>query len=150
MKVKSGLDDEKILVAGVIGASSTLVAELVSWIFNYLRIGPYSVYQLNSLIITGNRPSVLIGLLVNFVVGSILGTIVYLMLRTWGHRFTIIISIACTLIMWFIWEIVFTINIEGEIVPYRSMASYYKHLICSLVYGTSMGLMLKQFIFSKE
>jgi hypothetical protein len=149
LKVNNGLNDERILVSGAIGSIATLAAEFVSWIFLYFNIGKYSVFQLNSLIITGNRPSIPIGLIVNFVIGSILGALVYLMLRTWGHRFTIINSIACTLIMWFIWETVFTITIEGKLVPYRPMGSYYKHMICSLVHGSSMGLMLKQFIFSK-
>ena len=149
MEAKNGLDDGRILIAGAISAISTLVAEIVSWVFKYLGIGKNSLYQINSLIITGNRPSFLMGLILNVIIGANLGAIIYLILKKWGHRYTIIISIMCALIMWFIWEIVFTINFEGTVISRRPIIGYYDHLICSLVYGASMGLMLKRFIFSK-
>ncbi|MBT2696507.1 hypothetical protein J7E79_03540 [Bacillus sp. ISL-40] len=64
MEVKS-LDDDKVVIAGVIGAVSTFVGEITSWIL--LRSGydkKYTLYQLNSLMITiKDRPSELIGLI---------------------------------------------------------------------------------------
>jgi hypothetical protein len=149
MEAKNGLDDGRILIAGAISAISTLVAEIVSWALKYIGFGKNSLYQINSLIITGNRPSFLLGLILNVIIGAILGAIVYLILKKWGHRYTLTFSIMCALIMWFIWEIVFTINIEGTVIPRRPISGYYDHLICTVVYGASMGFMLKRFIFSK-
>ncbi|MBT2723001.1 hypothetical protein [Bacillus sp. ISL-46] len=150
MEVKS-LDDNKVVIAGVIGAVSTLVGEITSWIL--LRSGydkKYTLYQLNSLMITvKDRPTELMGLILNFGIGSMLGAMIYLALRKWGHRYVLLICGVISLFMWFLWELLFTMSIEGKTIPIRPVSSYYSHLISSLAYGVSMGLMLKNFIFNK-
>jgi hypothetical protein len=149
VEIKNSLDDEMILIAGLIGAIATVAAEITSRILLFLRLAKYGLYKFDSLIITNGRPSILIGLILNFLIGSILSVMIYLILKKWGHRYTIIISIMFTLIMWFTWEIVFTIFIEGKIVPIRPMTSYYSHFIVSIVNGVFLGLMQKRFIFKR-
>ena len=51
---------DKPLVAALIGALSTIPAEILTRAFVSFGIGQYSVYQLDSLLITQNRPTPII------------------------------------------------------------------------------------------
>lgn len=144
------MDDAKILKAGVIGALSTSLSELVSWLLLFFGIGKYSVYQLNSLIVTISRTSEIIGLIINFLVGSIISSIIYLVFKKWGHRYIVINCIMVGLMTWLLWEFLFTLSIEGKTIGIRPIADYYNHLLGTFVYGASMGILLKLFIFKTE
>ena len=149
MEVKNGLNDDKILIAGVIGAFSTLISEIASRILILLGVGSYSAYELSSLLITGNRTNILIGFLLDCTIGAILGGGIYLVLKRWGYRHAIAICILSGLIMWLLWEIIYTINIEGHTIERRMISGYLNHFINTITYGTFLGLTLKRFIFNK-
>ena len=143
------MEDDRFIKAGVIGALSTVIAEIASRILLAAGIGKYSVYQLNSLIVTINRPSEIIGLIINFLIASILSVLIFLMLKKWGDRYTIIICIMISLFTWLLWEFIFTLSIEGKAIEIRPINDYYNHIIDTLVFGASMGILLKCFIFKQ-
>lgn len=149
---KKILNDDKIIIAGAIGALSTVVSDIVTNILVSEGFGKYSVYKLVSfdVTITGKRPSELMGLIIYFITGSILGVLIYLILKRWGHRYAILICVLATTLMWFTYENIMTSTIEGKTVPLRPVSDYYVHLIGSICYGVTMGLMMKGFIFKKN
>lgn len=144
------LNDDKILVAAVIGAFSTLISEAVSRILHFMGFGKYTIFKLNSFIVTVSVPSDLVGLIVNFYIGSIIGVLIYVALKKWGHRYTIIMSCGVGIFMWFLWEALTTFYIEGKTIPLRPTSDYYVHLISTIAYGIFMGLMMKRFVFNKN
>lgn len=149
MEVKTGLNDDKILIAGVIGAFSTLISEIVSRLLLLFGVGRYSAYELSSFMITGNRPNVLIGFLLNCIIGAVLGGVIYLVLKRWGYRHTIAICIFFGLIMWISWETIYTIFIEGHTIERRMISGYLNQCINTIAYGIFWGSTLKRFIFNK-
>lgn len=149
MEVKKTLDDDRILIAGAIGIASTVVGEIGSWILLSLGLGKYSVYQENSLIVTFNKPSILIGFILNLLIGSIIGATVYLITKKWGHRHIIMVSLILTLIAWLFLEIIFNAIVDKNIITSRLMSGYYNSLINAIIHAVFKGLLLKRFIFSK-
>lgn len=152
MEDKKVLNDDKVAAAAAIGALSTIISDIVSYILVLMGYGKYDIYVLNgfSITITGNRPSLLMGLIINFITGAILGILIYLALKKWGDRYTVIICCSVSAVMWLLWENVFTAYIENKTVPLRPVSDYYVHLIGSLAYGLTLGLMMKNIIFNKK
>lgn len=144
------MDDDMLIKAGIIGALATVLSEIASRILLFIGFSKYSVYQLNSLIVTLTRPSTIIGLIVNFIVGSLLSAMLYIAFKKWGSGYIIIKCIMVSLFTWLLWEMIFTISIEGKILDLRPISDYYSHLICTFVYGASMGILLKYCIFNKK
>lgn len=77
--------------------------------------------------------NVLIGFLLECTIGAILGGGIYLLLKRWGHRHIIVICILCGLIMWIVWEVIYTINIEGNTVERRMISGYLNHFINTIL-----------------
>lgn len=143
------MEDIKILKAGAIGIFSTILSEVASIVLLYLGIGKYSVYQLNSLIVTINRPSEIMGLIVNFIVGSCVSVFIYLLLKKKGHGLIVLKCVMAGLITWILWEFIFTLTIEGKTIPIRPINDYYNHLFGTFVFGVSVGLLQNRYIFKK-
>jgi hypothetical protein len=149
MEVKKTLDDDKLLIAGAIGIASTVLGEIGSWILLSLGLGKYSVYQLNSLIVTFNKPSILIGFILNILVGGIIGASVYLTVKKWGHKHIIMVSLLYTLISWLCLEVTFNAVVDKNVITSLLMAGYYNSLINAIVHAIFKGFMIKHFLFSK-
>lgn len=149
MEVKKIFDDDKLLIAGAIGIASTVVGEIGSWILLSLGIGEYSVYQLNSLIVTFNKPSILIGFILNLLIGGIIGASVYLTVKKWGHKHIIMVSLLFTLISWLCLEITFNAVVDKNLITSLLMANHFNTLINAIIHAIFKGFMIKHFIFSK-
>ncbi|GFZ33174.1 hypothetical protein CSC2_37000 [Clostridium zeae] len=150
MEINKGLNDDRILVAGAIGIVSTVVGEICSWIFVYLGIGTYSTYQINSLIVTYNKPSVLVGLFLNLIMGGIIGAAVYLTLKKWGHEHIIMVSLVYTLVAWMCIEIIANAVVDKNLIDTRVIGGYFNQIISAVIHAVAKGLMLKWFIFNKS
>ncbi len=78
------MNKDKPLLAAIIGGLSTISAEIISRIMLALGIGQYSIYLLDSLILTLNRPNFFLGLYINFVIGGLVGLIFYYLIKCIG------------------------------------------------------------------
>ena len=116
----------------------------------FLGIGKYSVYQLNSLIVTISRTSEIIGLIINFIVGAVIAAMTYLSLKKRGHRYSIVICIMIGFITWLLWEFIFTLAVEGKTIEVRPIADYYNHLAGTFAFGFSMGFLIKWKLFESH
>ncbi|SDH85266.1 hypothetical protein [Desulfosporosinus hippei] len=75
---------DKPLIVAMIGAVSTMPSEVLTRLLLLLGIGKYSIYQLDSLLITFNRPIAIMGLIVNLIVGGFVGIVFYYSLEKIG------------------------------------------------------------------
>jgi len=144
------LKEDRELVAGLIGSLSTIVAELVSKTLGFLKIGKYSTYELASMIITINRPSLIIGFIVSSFVGGILAVMQYYLFMKLHSENIIIKCSAFGVLMWIVLELCFTIFTEGKTIPVRPISAYYVHLISSIFFGITEGIFLKRIIFNES
>lgn len=149
MEVNKTLDDDKLLLAGVIGIASTVIGEIGSWILLSLGLGKYSVYQENSLIVTFNKPSVVIGFILNILIGSIIGASVYLVTKKWGNKHIILVSLIFTLTAWMFLEIITNAIVDRNIIASRLISGYYNSLINAVAHAVVKALMIKYLIFKK-
>jgi predicted tellurium resistance membrane protein TerC len=140
---------DKVLIAGLFGVLSTIPAEIVSRILVYFRFGKYSIYELASLTITFNRPVFIIGLIVDLLVSSLLSVILYLIFEKFGSTHLVIKTAVCSLLAWLGCELLFTAIIEGKYIRIRPLNDYYSHIISTLIFGLTLGLLLKKYIFNK-
>jgi hypothetical protein len=141
---------DKILIAGLIGGISTLAGEIVTKILVACGIGQYAVFELNSLVVTINRPSMVIGFIINFIIGSYVSALLYLVFTKLGHDHLIIKAAMGCLLLWFVFETGFSMFIENHVIPIRPIADLFVHLAGTAAYGLSVGVFLKIFIFRKE
>lgn len=141
---------DKPLVAGVIGAASTITGEVVTRALILFGFGKYSVYQLISLTITLNRPTKIIGLIVNCIIGSFIGIAFYYALNIIGRDYLAVKSIAVSLFFWFLSEMIFTATIEGRFIDLRPISDYYVHLFGATAYGTTVGMLFKTSLFNSS
>ncbi|KHD37120.1 membrane protein [Clostridium acetobutylicum] len=150
MENKKALNDTNVIIAGLIGIVSTIVGEICSRIFIYFGIGKYSAYQLNSLIVTYNRPSAILGFMLNLLIGGIIGAAVYLTAQKWGDKHVILLSLAYTLVAWMFLEIIFNVVVNKSTVTTREFSGYYNQYISAVIHAVAKGLMLNFFIFKKS
>lgn len=138
----------KPLVALLIGVLATIPQEIYTWFLRYfLGIGDYSVYELNSLIITLNRPNAILGLVSTGIVGGIVSILLYYSLNRIGPDYIILKSIVAGVISWVISETIFTWLLEGpRLMHARSISDYFLQLTGAFVYGVILGLLYKRYI----
>jgi len=113
-----------------------------------LDIGKYSIYQLISLIVTINRPTEGIGFIVNCIIGSFFGIVLYYALSRAGQDYLIVKSFGASLLFWALAELIFTSTIEGRFIDIRPISDYYTHLAGASSYGITVGLMFKAYLFN--
>lgn len=140
---------DKPLIAGLFGALSTIISELLTQTLTSFGIGKYSIYELDSLLITFNRPSILIGLFVNFIAGGTVAVLFYYAISKLGQDYLVIKGAAVGLLAWGIFEIILTATVEGRYFDIRPMDDYYLHLAGTLTFGASLGLLFKKYLFRK-
>lgn len=141
---------DKPLIAAAIGAASTLAAEITSRIMLLFGIGKYSIYQLDSLLITFNRPDFFLGLFVNFIIGGIIGITFYYSLKILGTDYLIYKSIVVGLFAEPLSEILITALIEGTYIDIRPIGDYYLHIVGALAYGLLMGVLFEKYLVNAK
>lgn len=140
---------DKPLVAALLGALSTVPAEMVSRIMLYSGIGQYSIYQLDSMLITFNRPHEMLGLIVNFIIGGTVGVIFYYSIKLLGYDYLIYKSVFVGILASALTEFLITGLIEGKYIEIRPISDYYLHIVGALVFGLTLGILFNRFIFNK-
>jgi len=141
---------DKPLIAVLIGALSTIPGEMATRALVFLGIGKYSIYQLDSLLITFNRPTTIIGLVVNFIVGGLIAVLLYYALNKLGEDYLVLKSVAAGLLFWFVFELIFTATVEGKFIEIRPVSDYYIHLLATIVYGITMGLLFNKYLSKRS
>lgn len=141
---------DKILLSALLGGLSTIAGEIVTKILVALAIGQYAVFELNSLLVTNDRPSMLMGFIINFVLGSYVGMLFYLVSKKLGTEHLIIKAALCSSLVWFIFELGFTALIEDQYIPMRPVIDHYVHIIGTVTFGITTGVLLKLCIFRKR
>lgn len=141
---------DKPLIAGVLGAISTIAGQVITRGLVSTGIGKYSVYQLISLIVTINRPHEFIGLINNFIIGGFFGVVFYYSLILLGRDYLFLKAICASLFFWILSEIIFTSAIEGRYIDVRPFSDYYVHLIGATSYGATMGWLFKRYLFARD
>jgi hypothetical protein len=144
------LEYDKPLIAALLGALSTIPCEILTRALVFFGIGKYSVYQLDSLLITFTRPSIIMGLIVNFIIGGFTATIFYYALKKIGRDYLVTKSIFVGLLLWTFTELVFTSTIEGKYIEIRPISDYYVHIFGAIIYGITLGFLLKIYLVNRS
>lgn len=144
------MNNDKPLLAAIIGGLSTISAEIISRIMLALGIGQYSIYLLDSLVLTLNRPNFFLGLYINFVIGGLVGLIFYYLIKCIGQANLIIKGAFVGMLATTIAEVIFSSVIEGTYIPLRPIGDYYLHIVGSAGFGLTMGIAFKAYIFFKD
>lgn len=136
-----------MLLAGIIGGASVISGEIVTKLLVWLGVGQYPVFELNSLLLTNNRPSMGMGFVLNAVIGLQVGVLFYLAFMKLGSEHIVIKCTCGSLILWFLFEALFTFVIEGKEIPERSISDHYVHFIGTAAYGLTVGVFLRLLLF---
>jgi hypothetical protein len=143
------LKRDNLLIAAVIGGLSTISGEVVTKILVLLNIGKYAVYELNSLIVTSDTPSMLMGFIINFIIGSYIGAMFYLVLYKLGAQHLVLKCIMGSLLVWFVFEFAFTFMIEGIYIDIRPISDHLVHIAGTAAFGLTLGIFLKLLVFNR-
>jgi len=109
--------------------------EIVTRIFLFWGIGKYSLYELDSLIVTiSDRPNLILGIIISFIVGAFSAVLFYYSLKKLGIDYMLIKCTIIGLTVWAILELVFTATIESKTIPIRPINDYYVHAIGSIFF----------------
>ncbi|MBL4938571.1 hypothetical protein JK636_22970 [Clostridium sp. YIM B02515] len=144
------MKNDKLLLTSFIGIVSTIPAEIISHLFVYFGFGKYSIYQLASLLITFNRPNFIIGLIVDFIIGGVIANLICYSLEKLGSEYLIIKAIMASFLSWLVCELAFTFSIEGRYFDLRPIGDYYNNILCAGIFGITLGLLFKKFLFRKS
>jgi len=138
---------DKPLVAFLIGALATIPQEIYTWILLNLGVGRYSVYQLNSLVITINRPNEVLGILSTFLTGGVISVILYYLLNRIGTDYIVLKSLSTGLLSWIFTEAIFTWLLEGPgLIQHRPISDYFLQSSGSAVFGLVLGFLYKKYL----
>ena len=138
---------DKPLIAAAIGAFSTIPYEIFTRILKFLGIGKYSLYELDSLIVTiTNRPNLIIGIVISLLIGTFFAVLFYYAFQKLGTDYMLIKSIIIGLTAWAILEFALTSTIEGKTFPVRPINDYYVHMLGSIIFGVTFGLLFDKFL----
>jgi hypothetical protein len=101
--VKEGdyVSSGRLIIAGSLGALSTILGEAVSRVLVYMKIGQLDLFQFHSLFLTIDEPSFILGLIVSFIIGSIVAVIVCNHQEKHSSDGVLINSIVATVYVWF-------------------------------------------------
>ncbi len=143
------MKEDKTLILGTIGIFSTIVSEIITWLGRLSGLSNYSDYELSSLIMTINRPSLPLGFVIEGTIGVIISALLFRLVKETGEKYIILKSVITGIVAWIIIEILITETIEGKSVPLRELSSYYTHLIGAVGFGMTQGLLFKRYILKK-
>jgi hypothetical protein len=141
------LRNNKILTIGLIGALSTVSSEIFTQVCKPLGIARYSIYELSSLLITGDKPLIILGLFVSPIIGAVNATLLYYLLKKLKYNNLFTICITSSILMWIVLETIITIFFESKIIPMRPISGHYGHLASAIIFGITEGILFKMFLF---
>lgn len=141
------LKQDKVLMSLLFGAVSTIPFELVTRISLFLGYSKYTLYQLDSLTVTANRPDLFLGILSSCQIGAFGSAIFYIIITKTNSYNIIIKTIFFSLLMWSVLEYSILGKIEGVLLPLRPVTDYYFQSIGAIVFGITLGILLKKFVF---
>lgn len=144
------MKNDKPLKAAFIGFISTITYEVFTRILLYFGIGKYSLYQLDSFVVTIDKPRAIIGAVVSFAVSCFIANLVYYSTKKLGSDYLVIKSVIISIMFWIVLEAVFTSSIEGRYIPIRPVSDYYIHLFGAIVFGITLGVLFNKFFFKKS
>lgn len=138
---------DKPTLALLIGALATIPYEIFTRVLVTLGFAKYSVYQLNSFMITLNRPNTILGAVSAIILSSVISLVFYYALKILGRDYLMIKSIAISLFSWLILEVIFMSLIEGrELIPHRPIYDYYSEMFGAIVFGITLGLLFRNYL----
>lgn len=142
---------DKPLIAALIGVLATLPYEIITRVLVFIGIGKYSVYQLTSLVITLNRPSTIIGMILSCTVGGSVTILFYYAIKKLGRDYLVLKGASFSLIVWVLMEAIFVWLIEGpELIDPRPLTDYYIHMIGSIFFGVTASILFRFYLFRKS
>lgn len=144
------MNDDKYLIAGIIGVISIIPSEIVSQILVISGYSKRTICTLSSLLVTGNRESFTMGLIINSVISAFIAMILYHTFRKLGSQHLVIKCVGATLLAWLGLELVFMIFIERNLIPVRAMSGYYSHFFSAIIFGITEGILFGRFLFYKK
>jgi hypothetical protein len=142
-------NNKNALIAYILGALSTISGEIVTRILILLGIGQYDVYQLNSLVTTIDEPSVVMGMIINFIIGGSAAVLLYVLIGLTGKELTVAKSFMISLLLWFVFESAFTALFEGLLDVPRTISDHYVHLVGTSTYGITQGILFRWILHGK-
>lgn len=137
------------LLAGVLGAVSTIVGEIITCLLVYFKVGQIDLYKFHSLFLTIDEPSLILGTIISLLIGSCIAAFLYRCEEKHGANGIIIRSFMAFLLVWFILEAVFTIFFAGLMDMTRPINEHYVYLAGMAVSGITLGALLKLLVFNK-
>lgn len=90
------------------------------------------------------------GFIINFIIGSYVAAAFFLIFDKLGTEHLIIKCTMGSLILWFIFELIFTVAIEDKYIPIRPVADHLVHIIGTASFGLTLGLLLRALAFKKQ
>jgi ABC-type uncharacterized transport system permease subunit len=139
---------DKPLIATIIGAASTITGEILTRVLLSLGIGKYSLYELISFIVTINRPSEIVGLIMSCIIGGVISVVFYYALEKLGQDYLILKGTFISLVFFALAEVIFTATIEGKYINIRPMEDYYIHIFAALGFGLTLGFLFEKYLFN--
>lgn len=143
------MKEDKTLILGMIGVFSTIISEMITWIGKLTGLANHSDYELTSLIVTLNRPTVPLGFVIEGSIGVIISAVLFKLVKETGGKYILLKSVITGIVAWIINEILITMIVEGKTMPLRELEAYYTHLIGAIGFGITQGLLFKRYILNK-
>ncbi|WP_027628668.1 hypothetical protein [Ruminiclostridium cellobioparum] len=143
------MKEDKTLILGMIGVFSTIISEMITWIGKLTGLANHSDYELTSLIVTLNRPTVPLGFVIEGSIGVIISAVLFKLVKETGGKYILLKSVITGIVAWIIIEILITLIVEGKTIPLRELKAYYTHLIGAIGFGITQGLLFKRYILNK-
>lgn len=144
------LEYNKPLLVAALGALATIPYEIFTRILIYFGIGKFSVYQLSSLIVTLDRPTTIIGMVVCCIVAGTYAISFYYSLKIIGSDYIIFKGITSSLLLWVSMESIYVWLIEGpQLIQPRPVSDYYLQLLGTFLFGLIFGLFFKRYILKR-
>lgn len=131
----------------LIGILSTIPYEIFTRIMVAIGIAKYGVYELASLMITLNRPNLILGAVTSMILSGVIALVFYHSLKVFGWDYLLIKSIFFNLLSWLFLEIFFMWLVEGRnLISARPLNDYFTELLGSIVLGITIGLLFKKYL----
>lgn len=144
------MGDDKLLKAAIIGVLSTIPSDIITQVLKLLGVVKYSNYETSSILILGNRPTMIVGIFVSFIVGGAGSCLLYLILKRDSTKNLVIKGMMASTLLWLLLEMAATFFFEDKVIPVRPISAKMGHLGGAIAYGVTVGILLKRYIFGKS
>jgi len=112
----------------------------------YMGLSKYTLYQLDSFAVTGNRPVPVIGIIVSSIVAGFIAFVLYYGINKVGSDYLILKSAFLSLFVWAVLEFFLTVTLEGKTFPYRPVSGYLAEFLGAIFFGVVLGLAFKRYL----